>query len=362
MKPFKAPRFGLSIFFDRLSTQEKINFARHLAMVIKAGLPMYQGLTILRDQASSKALSRIIKQVLIDINNGRFLADSLSRYEDTFGTFFVNLIRVGEASGTLSQNLIYLSDELRKSKNLRSKVRSAMVYPMVILVATIGVTGFLAFFVFPKLLPVLLGLGVKLPPTTLVLIAVVNYIQNYGLVTLVGVVVAFFLLRIMLRMLEPLRYAIDRFALAVPVISQLTISVNMVNFTRILALLLKSGVRIVEALTITGNTFSNLVYRRAIVGANDEIKKGGQLATYLATKKHFFPPLLADMIRVGENTGNLEDNLSYLAEYYEEEVDNKLHGMTSLLEPVLLLIMGLIVGFVALSIITPIYSISQGVR
>jgi type IV pilus assembly protein PilC len=362
MKPLKAPRFGLSIFLDRLSTQEKINFARHLAMVIKAGLPMYQGLTILKEQASSRALSRIITQVIADVNNGRFLADSLSRYEDTFGAFFINLIRVGEASGTLPQNLAYLADELRKSKNLRSKVRSAMVYPIVILIATIGVTGFLAFFVFPKLLPVLLGLGVKLPPTTLALIAVVNYIQNYGIYTLAGAVVLFILLRVIVRMAEPIRYAIDRVILAIPVISQLTVSVNMVNFTRILALLLKSGVRIVEALTITSNTFGNLVYRRAVLGANDEIKKGGQLATYLASKKRIFPPILSDMIRVGENTGNLEENLSYLAEYYEEEVDNKLHGLTSLLEPVLLLVMGMVVGFVALSIITPIYSISQGVK
>jgi type IV pilus assembly protein PilC len=136
----------------------------------------------------------------------------------------------------------------------------------------------------------------------------------------------------------------------------------MVNFTRVLALLLKSGTKIVEALTITKNTFSNLVYVRIIGNAADEIKKGGQLGVYLATKRRFFPPLVSGMVRIGESTGNLEENLEYLAGYYDEEVDTKLHSLTSLIEPLMLLFMGLLVGFVALSIITPIYSIGQGIK
>ncbi len=347
---------------DSLPIQERINFARHLAMVIKAGLPVYEGLRIIRAQAASGTLNRVIDQLLIDVNNGRFLADSLEKFERLFGGFYINIIRVGEASGTLSQNLLYLSEELRKTKELQSKVRSAMIYPIIILVATIGMTAFLAFFVLPKLLPMLQGMNVQLPPTTRALINSIEFLKNYGIVTAIGIFVAIFASRLLVRKVRAIRYAVHRIIFMLPVVSPLVIAINMVTFARVLAMLLKSGVKIVEAVTITGNTFSNLVYQRLLIAANDEIRKGGQLATILAHENRFFPPLLSGMIRVGEGTGNLEDNLFYLSEYYDEEVDTKLRNLTSLLEPLMLLTMGLMVGFVAISIITPIYSLSQGVK
>lgn len=344
-----------------INIQDKINFARHLSMVIKAGLPIYEGLRIIRAQTESKTLARILEHLITDVNNGRFLADSLEDYKHIFGDFFINIIRVGEASGTLSQNLLYLAAELRKSKELQSKVRSAMVYPVVILVATLGVVAFLAFFILPKLLPVLYGLKVKLPASTRALLAFIDFVQTKGLYTLIALIVGYFLLRFAIRHFTPLRYALHRIVFFVPVISQLVVSVNMVTFSRVLAMLLKSGVKIVEAVRITRNTFGNLVYRKLLDEAGEEVKRGGQLATVLMAEKRLFPPLLSGMIQVGENTGNLEDNLFYVSEYYDDEVDSKLRNLTSVLEPIMLLIMGLAVGFVAISIITPIYSLSQSV-
>jgi type II secretory pathway component PulF len=354
--------FKLPAIFYHLNIQDKIDFARHLAMVVKAGLPIYEGLLIIKSQAVSKSMQIIIDQAITDVNSGRFLADSLVRYERLFGPFFINIVRVGEVSGSLAQNLLYLSEELKKSKAIQSKVKSAMIYPMVILFATLGVTGFLTFFVFPKILPVLIGLNVTLPPTTIAVIATVSFLQKYGLYLLVGAIIAITLIRFAIKRVTPIRYVIHRIMLSIPIFSNLSVSLNMVNFSRVLALLLKSGVKIVEGLKITSNTSDNLVYRRLIDEAGLEIGKGGQLGAFLQSKKKYFPPLASGMIRVGENTGNLEDNLSYLAEYYEEEIDSKLHNLTSLLEPIMLLIMGLLVGFVALSIITPIYSLSQGFK
>ncbi|MEK7608213.1 MAG: type II secretion system F family protein [Patescibacteria group bacterium] len=345
-----------------IKVQDKINFARHLAMVIKAGLPIYEGLRIIRAQTESKTLARILDHLITDVNNGRFLADGLEDFEHIFGGFFINIIRVGEASGTLSQNLLYLATELRKTKELQSKVRSAMVYPIVILIATIGVVAFLAFFILPKLLPVLYGLKVKLPASTRALLAVVDFIQTKGLYTLIALVVIFYIFRTLMRHIRPLRYALHRAIFFVPVISGLVVSINMVTFARVLAMLLKSGVKIVESVNITRNTFTNLVYKKLLDDAGEEIRKGGQLATVLMAEKHLFPPLLSGMIQVGENTGNLEDNLFYVSEYYDDEVDNKLRSLTSVMEPIMLLIMGLAVGFVAISIITPIYSLSQSVN
>jgi type II secretory pathway component PulF len=348
--------------FEHLALQERINFARHLALVIKAGLPVFEGLKIIQDQAESPALRRVIASLIEDVNSGKFLADGLQEYEYLFGTFFVNIVRVGESSGTLSKNLLYLADELRRSKELQGKVRSAMVYPVVILIATLAVAGFLTFFIFPKLIPVFAGLNVQLPLTTRMLLATLAFVKSYGLYLLGFIILLLIGLRIALKQVVAVKYAFDRSLFFVPVLSDLVVNINMVNFTRVLGLLLKSGVKIVEALEITGNTFDNSVYRQLLRNSEEGIKQGGQLGVYLAQHKHFFPPLVSGMVRVGESTGNLEDNLAYLAEFYDGEVDSKLHALTSLIEPIMLLMMGLLVGFVALSIITPIYSISQGIQ
>lgn len=351
-----------SRIFDRVALQDKINFARHLSLIIKAGLPIYQGLGIIRAQTNSKVLCRVIDSVMVDVNNGKFLADALGKFEYLFGSFFVNIIRVGESSGTLAKNFLYLADELKKSKALQSKVRSAMVYPLIIFMMTIGVTGFLAFYVFPKLIPVFANLNVKLPGTTLVMISAVEFLRVYFIHLIVGVVLLVIGIRMLIKYVVPIKFIVDQLILIIPVVGPLSVGINMVNLTRVLGLLLKSGVKIVEAINITSNTFENLVYRRALITSMEEIKKGGQLATYIAEKKRYFPPLVAGMIRVGENTGNLEENLEYLSEYYEDEVDTKLKTLTSVLEPLMLLFMGALVGFVAISIVTPIYSISQGIK
>jgi len=352
----------LSHWFDRISVQDRINFARHLSLVIKAGLPIYEGLKIIQSQTESKVLRRVLDSLIADVNNGKFLADGLQKYQFLFGDFFVNIVRVGEASGTLAKNLLYLAEELDRSKQLESKVRSAMVYPLVILCMTIGVAGFLTFYVFPKLIPVFASMNVSLPLTTVILLATLHFLQVYGIEVFFGIVIVFIVLKIVVSQVTFVRYAIDRCILMIPVVSDLSVCVNMVNLTRVLGLLLKSGVKIVEALDITSATFNNLVYRRIVVAAGEHVRTGGQIGAYIGAQKKLFPPLVSGMVLIGESTGNLEENLEYLAVYYDEEVDNKLHSLTSLIEPLMLLLMGLLVGFVALSIITPIYSISQGIN
>lgn len=362
-KPPKIQKPGFfSRVFSRLSVQERINFARHLSLVIKAGLPIFEGLRIIQSQTESPVLKKVLESLMADVNNGKFLADGLAKYEFLFGDFFVNIVRVGESSGTLSKNLLYLADELNRSKQLEAKVRSAMIYPLVILCATIAVAGFLTFYVFPKLIPVFASLNVKLPLTTVILLAVLHFMQAYGIELLGGLVLLIIIVKIVVSRVRVVKYVLDRVILFVPVISDLSVGVNIVNFTRVLGLLLKSGVKIVEALDITSATFNNLVYRKFIHESAERVKTGEQMGTYLAKHKSLFPPLVAGMVLIGESTGNLEENLEYLASYYDEEVDNKLHALTSLIEPLMLLLMGLLVGFVALSIITPIYSISQGIQ
>jgi len=355
----KLAHRGLSLFFERLNIQEKINLARHLSIVVKAGLPLIEGLKIIQNQTRSKTLNEILSGLIADVDKGQSLADGLEEHKHIFGDFFINIIRVGESSGTLSQNLLYLADELKKSKELKSKIKSAMVYPMVILFATVGITAFLTFVVFPKIIPVFTGLNVELPATTQFLISVLEFSKTYGIYVLLGAVALIIGFRFALRN-SAFRYIIHRCIFLIPVVGDLAVNINMTNFARILGLLLRSGIRIVEAVTITANTFQNMVYKKILIDSTDQIRKGEQLAQYLSEKEKFFPLLLSGMIRIGENTGNLEDNLFYLSEYYTEEVDGKVRSLTTLLEPIMLLFMGILVGFVAISIILPIYSISSG--
>jgi type IV pilus assembly protein PilC len=331
-------------------------------MVVKAGLPVLNGLSIIRAQASSKTLQKIIDQLIEDVENGTFLADSLDRFARIFGEFFINIVRVGEASGTLAQNLLYLSDELKKSKRLQNQIRSAMVYPAVILIATVSLVSFLAFFIFPKLLTVFSGLHVQLPLTTRMVIGAVKFLREDGVWALLALIAAVAVFKMLMRFVYLFRYAMHRLLLVIPVVGGLAIALNTANFSRILGLLLKSGVKIVEAITITASTFENEVYRKTIGAATEEIRRGGELADYLDVHAALFPGLLAGMVRVGDTTGNLEGNLEYLSDYYNEEIETKLQTLTSLLEPLLLLFMGGLVGLVAISIILPIYQLSSSVH
>lgn len=348
-----------TLFFN-ISLQEKINLARHLAVMIRAGMPLFEGLKIIRRQNLSKNMTKIVDQLISDVNNGLSLAQSMKRFERVFGEFFISIVQVGEASGTLADNLLYLAEEMKKNKELRGKVRSAMIYPIILLIMTIAVSGFLTFFIFPKILPTFTDFAVELPLSTQILISTLGFLQAWWWALLVGLVLFVIAWRILMR-IEAFKYIIHRILLGTPVVSRLSVDINMANFTRILAILLRSGVKIVEAVIIVSNTFENRVYRRSLLDAAEEIRKGGSFSEHLLRERKHYPPLLSSMIEVGENTGNLEDNLRYLAEYYTDEVDGSLKNLTTLLEPLILLLMGLIVGFVALSIITPIYTISQGI-
>jgi type II secretory pathway component PulF len=355
----KKLNFSLHMF-DKLSVEEKINFARHLSIITKAGLPLIEGLKIIKRQ-SKGTMVRIIDSLVETVNSGHSLASGLEKFRNIFENFFISIVAVGEVSGTLSQNLLYLSQELKKIKDLKGRIKSAMIYPIILAIATVAISIFLTFFIFPKIVEAFAQLHVKLPATTRALIFLLGFIQSYGIYLAIGFVLLLITIKMIMRV-ESIRYVFHTMLLRVPVLSRLTINMNVASSARILAILLKSGVKIVEAVLIVADTFDNLVYKRAFQAAAEDIKTGEMLAQYLQKDKHIFPTIFSAMVEVGESTGNLEDNLLYLSDYYTEEVDSSLTNLTAVMEPMLILFMGLIVGFVALSIITPIYSISQGLR
>jgi type II secretory pathway component PulF len=358
-KPERKPRAAFSISYTRFSIKEQTFFAKRMAFLITAGVPLIDCLHIIRSQTTSRPKVRVYDTVIADIMNGQFLAASLGRHRRLFGDFAINLIRVGESSGILAQNLRYLADELQKRHELKRKVVGALVYPAFITVATLGVTAMLTAYIFPKLMPIFMSLNVELPMTTRALSAISEYGRAWGLVTVLGVValaVAFVIVR---SRWEALRLMSDRMMLRIPLAGSVARAYNLANFCRTLGLLLKSGVVLTDAVAITGETTKNRAYREACREFSEAVIRGETLSRALERRKDIFPDFLTHMVAIGEKTGHLSQTLIYLAESYEGDVDDLTKNLSSSIEPVLMMVMGVIVGLIAVSVITPIYEITN---
>ncbi len=348
----------LGNIFLRVSIKEQILFARNISLMSRSGIPLLDSLHMIQQQTQSSGFKRILATVISDVENGQFLSTSLKKYESVFGNLFINVIQIGEASGTLAENLGFLADELKKRQLLRGKITGALLYPIIIVITTIALTSVLTFFVFPKILPIFDSFKLKLPITTRILIILNKFFLAYWFWIIIGIIVAIVTFYLLMQ-LKPFRYQFHRFMLRMPIIGPMIKSIQMAVFARTLALLLKSGVKIVEALTISTEITSNLVYKRILHDASEQIRIGAPLGKYLSAYPRVFPSMFAQMIEVSETAGTLDTTLQYLSEYYEAELDDTTRTMISLLEPLMMLTMGGMVGFIAISIILPIYSISQ---
>ncbi len=347
--------------FLKVSLQEKILFTKNLALSIRAGVSLVNSLQFMRMQLKSHSFRKILDAVITDVNRGKFLSDSLMRFNSVFGDLFINIIRIGETTGSLPDNLLFLGEELKKKSELHKKVKGALIYPMIIMVVTIIIATSMIVFVFPKILPLFQNLKTGLPLTTKILIGLSGAISSYGIwiaIGLIGFIIGF---RLILR-LKPVRFLYDEFLFYVPIASRSIVNFNMANFSRTLGILLKSGIPIVDSLNISAKSLTNLVYQDYLTRAADQIRKGDYLSKFLSRYPRRFPSTMVNLITVGENTGNLTENLVYCAEYYENEVDDFVKNLSSILEPFLLLFMGGVVGFIALSFITPIYQLTRSLH
>jgi len=348
----------MKTLFLKVPLAEKILFTKHLSMMVKSGMTEIESVKLLARQVKSKSFKTILTAVVTDLENGQFLSNALKPYGNVFGNLFISIINLGEKSGTLAENLEFLSKDLKESKALRSKVRAALIYPSILLIATIGVISTLVFLILPKILPIFDSLKAELPITTRILIKVSTVLREEFLLISLAIAAAIAIWIILLR-ISKVRYFIHRILLVLPFAGSISKKYNMANLTRSLGILLKSGVRIVEAISTASEMTDNLVYKEALGKVAEEVRRGQELHEYLEKTPNLFPLTVTRMIEVGEKTGNLEENLAYLSEFYKNEVDDTVANLSSVLEPALLLIMGGLVGFVAISIITPIYQITQ---
>ncbi|MCA9364164.1 type II secretion system F family protein [Candidatus Kaiserbacteria bacterium] len=358
IKAKKKPRKQITLFV-RFPIKEQVHFAKRLAFLIGAGVSVLESLHLLHDQTKGSSKRYIYSQIITDVNAGTFLSSSLAKFRQFFGAFAINIIKIGETGGVLKENLNYLADELQKKEALRKKVVGALIYPIFITLATLLLSGMLTVFIFPKVMPIFQSLNVTLPLTTIVLLAISNFLSEYGLYLIAGIVLFIILVRVAVRYSPRFRYGVHFTILRLPLFGKLYRQYHMTNFCRTLGLLLKSGINVVEAITITGDTMSNMVYQRQCTLLAESVSHGGRISAYLLKHTNYFPDVTAHLIAIGETTGALSDTLLYLSNMYENEVNDMTKNLSNSIEPILMIFMGLIVGFVAVSVITPIYEVTQ---
>lgn len=348
-------------FGGRISLLDKTLFARHLSLMIKGGVPLRIALSTLREQTDNYRFQKIINDVIAGIDNGQPLADTLGRHPRVFDNFYINMIRIGEESGSLQENLDHLASHLERIYELNNKVKGAMIYPAIILTAVLVMSVGITLFVLPKIMPLFRVFDITLPLATRILIGAMELLQNYGWYFLGGLVVFFLAFRFLSR-LEKVKLFLHRVILKLPVIGSLNRNINLAYFSQNLGTLLKSGVPVVNALDITRSTIGNMVYKKELGNLIEEVRKGRPISGYLEESKFLFPVMISQMIAVGERTGNLEETLLYMSDFYGEEVIKATDNLSTVLEPALMIFIGLAVGFVALAIISPIYELTRGLQ
>jgi type IV pilus assembly protein PilC len=351
---------SISESFARIKLIDKITFIKNLSVMIKAGLPVSKALKVLTQQTTNPKFSKIIADVSHSVESGSSLADSLAKYPAVFSPIFVSMVRVGEVSGNLEQNLAYLAEQLQRDYDLVSKAKGAMTYPIVVMVA-LAIVGFLMFtFILPKLTSTFVDLNVELPFITRVVIDVVDVFSHYGiyiLLLILGLGVGFFYWR----KTETGRKVVHRVVLSLPVFSNIVIKINLARFVRVFSSLIKSGMSIVEALEVSSHVVGNLYYQKSIAEAASKVKIGSPLSSGFRKQPKLFTNLVIQMMEVGEESGTTDTVLTEVADFYEADVDQTMKNLSSILEPVIMMVIGGVVGVLAVALITPIYNISNSI-
>jgi type II secretory pathway component PulF len=347
---------------NSLSVKEQTFFIKRLSFLIKAGIPIIDSLLMLKEQTKSKAQIKLLDSIIKDVSNGQYLSTSLAKHKKIFGEFSINIISFGESTGLLSENLEYLAEELKKKQALKKKVVGAFVYPAVVTVATFGITGFLMVYLFPKIMPVFKSLRITLPLSTRIVIYLSDLIRHEWFWILAIILLSFGAFYVAIKKSKKFKFYFDKTIFKVPFFGGVIKNYNLANSTRTLGLLLKSGINVSEALPIVEKTTSNLAYKDEFKNLSKTINRGERISKYLKERPSMFPEVIPQIVSVGERSGNLSNSLIYLSEMYETEVNDFTKNIGTIIEPIMMIIMGVLVGFIAISIITPIYSITQNLH
>jgi len=346
----------LTGLFSKISMGEQIILTKNLSGMLKAGLSLYRALSVLKKQTKNSKLSKILTSLADEINSGGTLSSGLSKFPDVFSKLFISMTRAGEESGNLAGALSDIGMNLEKSHSLTKKVRGALIYPGIILSAMVIIGVLMFAFVVPTLAATFKSLGVVLPAPTRVLIFFGNFFSHNLILTFAIIIVAGFCFYSLFRAQFMAKY-IDYVTVRIPVIGNLAKELNTARTARTISSLLLAGVSITRAVEITEDIVQNVYYKKVLNEAKVAIEKGAPFSEVFEKNNKLYPVMMSEMIQVGEETGKLSDMLLEIALFYETEVENKTKNLSTIIEPLLMVVIGAGVGFFAISMISPLYSI-----
>lgn len=343
----------------RLHSAQRILFAKRLALYLKAGIPLLESLALMRSDAHSFSQKTLIDSLARDVRNGLPLSHTLMKYPRVYPEWHVRLLAVGEQTGTLPSALSYLAELLSRQSGLRRSVLQSLAYPLFILCGTFGISGFLVFYAFPKIIPIFRGLHISLPLTTRCLIWIIDVVEHHGIA--IGVTLFFSVSTCLFLMQRPrIRTWIDPLLLTAPFIGSCVQHYCLTTIFRSLHVLLTSGVRLDGAIELTYKSIRNTKYKTSLTEMQTYVLSGFKCTDYMRTQSRLYPPVYLQLFTAGERTGSLPESIQMAAELTEEAFSQELKSRMALVEPFLMVVMGFVVGFVALAIISPMYALTQG--
>ena len=358
----KKTVFNINIsFLNKVSLSDKMIFSKNLSVMVSAGMPVVRGIETLAHETSNKNFQKILKEVADNIKRGKSLSESLENHKNIFSPLFIAMVKVGEEGGKLAESLLLVGSQLERDNTLRRRIKGALMYPLIIVIAMIGIGALMMIYVVPTLVGTFTELGVELPTSTKLIIFISNSLTHNPIISLLAVFILggsiFWFLRT-----EKGKRTLVEIMLRIPVLSPLVKKINSARTARALSSLIDSGVNLIEGLTITKNVLQNYRYRAVLEEAVNRIQKGGTLSETFLLYGNLYPSLVGEMISAGEETGKLGEMLKRLADFYEEEVSDSTKDLSSIIEPVILIFIGLAVGIFTISMIKPLYSVLDTIQ
>lgn len=359
---YEPNQYSLAFFkkaITKVSFDDITTMTRQLSTLITSGLPIIDALSLLRDQVQNPVLRDVIEKIKHDVEGGSNLASAFEKFPQVFDHLYISLLRTGEASGMLDKVLSKLADNLEKTKEFNAKIKGALVYPIIVVGGMLLVAVIMMIFVIPKLTDLYKDLSVTLPLPTLILIGISKFMINFWWLMLLGIVglVSGYT---SWRKTEKGRWITDKYKLKIPVFGPLQEKIVLSQITRTLGLLVGAGIPIIESINIVADSADNILFNDAMTFASKHVEKGFPLGISLEQKR-VFPPIVPQMIKVGEETGKLDEALLKLSYYFESESEQLIKGLTTALEPIIMIVLGVGVGFLVISIILPIYKITSAI-
>lgn len=351
-----APLISFESMFSGIKTHQKITLAKNLGSMIEAGLTVTRALSVMGKQSKSKAFKKLVADLETDVSHGKTLSESMKKYPNVFSSLFTSMIKAGEESGTVSSSLGVVASQMEKSYLLAKKVRGALIYPAFIISVMIIIAILMLIYMVPTLSSTFEGLGVKLPLSTRILISISNFLVEYTLLVFVAIFALVASLVVFLKSIVG-KSVLDSISIHLPVIGEMVKEVQTARTARTLSSLLSAGVEIMVALDVTTDVLQNHLYKNALKKVRGAIEKGESMSTVFSEYGHLYPLFVGEMVLVGEETGKISPMLANVANYYENEVDQKTKDLSTIIEPILMIIIGVGVGFFAISMLAPTYSL-----